>query len=275
MKHVFQLLRQMAMSLYRGKYIHDLLVSGYYETHLYRNSDYRDEKRLKRYERQVYSQNGEDGIIEEIFRRIGKTNKYFVEFGVENGLETNSTYLLLKGWSGLWLEGSSKAIKNIHRRFSRVIQNGQLTAPQAFITAENIEALFAEASVPAELDMLSIDVDRNDYYVWKAIASYSPRLVVIEYAATIPPTTSWVIDYDANKTWDGTSFSGASLKALEELGREKGYSLVECDFTGSNAFFVRDDLVGGYFAAPFTAEHHYQPARYFLKTKWGHPRHFA
>jgi hypothetical protein len=129
----------------------------------------------------------------------------------------------------------------------------------SFVTAENIEELLAAAKVPKSLDLLSIDIDRNDYWVWKAIKSFSPRVVVIEYNAVFPPEISWVVNYEPTSYWDGTSHFGASLKALERLG--------------SNAFFVRNDLVGDRFAPPFTAESHYQPPRYYMVWyKGGHAR---
>ncbi len=115
------------------------------------------------------------------------------------------------------------------------------------------------------MDLLSVDIDRNDYYVWERITHYRPRVVVIEDNAMFPPGVDWVIPYDGKAWWDQrTSYWGASLSALERLGRSKGYSLVACSLTGANAFFVRDDLLGDKFSAPYTAEHHYEPTRLYL-----------
>ena len=247
-------------------------VAGYLTGQLYDNPRYRDSKRLNKHEYQVFSQYGEDGIIQEIFNRIGATNKYFIEFGVENGLECNSTNLLYKDWQGLWIEGSEKMYGEINKRFSDLIAKGKLTVKNGFITAENIESMFKTAGAPAEPDLLSIDIDYNDYYVWKAISNFKPRVVVIEYNSTFRPDTRFVVPYNASRMWDGSSFFGASLLALQELADAKGYCLVGCSFAGANAFFVRKDLVGDLFEAPFTAENHYEPTRFFLYHKTGHPK---
>lgn len=233
----------------------------------------RDARRLARHEATVYSQFGEDGIIAEIFRRIGPTNRYFVEFGSGDGRENNTVLLLLGGWSGLWMDAQAEAIRTAGEKFRAQIEESRLGVRHVFVNAENIEELLAAARVPASPDLLSIDIDRNDYWVWKAIRSYQPRAVVIEYNAVFPPGISWVVNYEAQSLWDGTSHFGASLTALERLGRQKGYALVGSNLLGSNAFFVREDLAGDRFAAPFTAENHYQPARYYMVWyKDGHPR---
>jgi hypothetical protein len=249
-------------------------VSNFLTGHLYNNPKYSQSKRLNKSEYQVFSQNGEDGIIQEIFNRIGTTNKYFIEFGVEDGLECNTLNLLYKQWQGLWIDGSKDHVNSINNRFSDWISAGRLTIKNRFINAENIESIFQSADVPAGLDLLSIDIDYNDYYVWKAITAYKPRVVVIEYNSIFRPDTHFVVQYNADRIWDKTSHFGASLLAYEQLGNEKGYSLVSCSFTGSNAFFVRTDLVADLFEAPFTAENHYEPNRDFLIYKTGHPRNY-
>lgn len=247
-------------------------IEKYLERNLYNNPKYDTPDKLTKFEYQVFSQFGEDGIIQEIFRRIGTTNKYFVEFGVENGSETNSTYLLYKGWNGLWMDGSAKDIASIRSSCANAIQKKQLTAVETFITAENIQSLFAQAEVPVEFDLLSIDIDRNDYYIWKAITKYNPRVVIIEYNSIFRPGDEFVVKYDANAMWDKSSNFGASLESLTKLGAEKGYKLVASSFAGLNAFFVREDVMGNHFTGPFTAENHYEEPKYFLYTKKGHPR---
>jgi hypothetical protein len=251
---------------------HQLQVEAYLQQNLYNHPRYQQPGKLNRFEFQAFSQFGEDGIIEEIFRRIGTTNRYFVEFGVENGTETNTTYLLYKGWSGLWIDGSNENILDINRHFSKAVAEKRLTAIESFITAENIESIFERGNTPAEFDLLSIDIDRNDYYVWQAIRRYNPRVVIVEYNSIFRPGTEFVVEYDANKVWDGTSHTSASLESLCSLAEEKGYALVASSFAGVNAFFVRKDLIGDHFTGPFTAAHHHEPPRYFLYTKPGHPR---
>ncbi|GFE68622.1 hypothetical protein [Chroococcus sp. FPU101] len=254
----------------------NLMIEDYLNNHLKNNSKYSDPKKLNQYEFKAYSQGGEDGIIYEIFRRIGTTNQYFVEFGVGFGLENNSAFLLTLGWQGLWIEGSDKYCKRIKEKFGSVIENRQLTLINNFVDADNIETLFKQANVPQELDLLSIDIDGNDYWIWKAINNYRPRVVIMEYNAVYPPYVSWTIQYNPNHRWDYSNYMGASLLALEKLGTLKGYKLVGCSFTGVNAFFVRDDLVNEHFLAPYNAENHYEPARYFLcEQTAGHPRSFG
>jgi len=223
----------------------------------------------------VYSQHDEDGIIEEIFRRIGATDKYFVEFGVGDGLENCTTYCLLKGWTGAWIDGSAICYEGILQNMAPFLREGKLKVRYSFITAENIETLFAELGVPREFDFLSIDIDRNDYWVWEAIGHYNPRVVAIEYNASFKQTVACVVPYDATATWEGNNYYGASLKAFEILGAKKGYSLVGCNYTGVTAFFVRDDLTGDRFAQPFTSENHYEPPGYFIRMPNGHAQGFG
>jgi hypothetical protein len=266
-KKFFQLV---AENLYLGEIKRQLetereaVVSDYLQRHLFSNEKYASSKKLNRFERQVYSQGGEDGILQEIFRRIGQTNNFFVEFGVGPGLENNTAYLLTKGWQGLWLEGNAQYVKNIEKIYGFLIKQGRLKIKQSLVSMENAERLFEESGVPIELDLLSIDIDGNDYWVWQAIENYHSRVVVIEYNSLWPPDHSWVMKHDSEHCWQGDSYFGASLKSLEKLGQEKGYKLVGCSFAGTNAFFVREDLVANHFQEPFTAANHYEPKRKFL-----------
>jgi hypothetical protein len=234
---------------------------------------YADPKRLNRHEAQVYSQNGEDGILAEIFSRVGTSNRVFVEIGAGDG-ENNSAYLLLKGWSGYWFDADDGNLQSIRSRFAKSLASNRLRAAKEFFTAENVLDVLQKHGVPSEFDLLSLDIDRNTSWVWRALRALRPRVAVIEYNASIPPQDEWEIAYVAEKPWDGTIIFGASLLSLEQIGKELGYSLVGCDLTGSNAFFVRDDLVGDLFCSPFTARNHYQPPRMFIGRNWGHRRGF-
>ena len=146
----------------------------------------------------------------------------------------------------------------------------KLTIKQAFITKENIQEIFKESNVPIEFDLLSIDIDGNDYWVWQALNQYRPRVVIIEYNSTIGPSIEWIMKYNSEHSWDKTNYFGASLKALELLGQQKGYKLVGCNLAGINAFFVRDDLVEDKFTSPFTSENHFEPMRNYLLKRIGH-----
>ena len=228
---------------------------------------YQDPRKLNRYEHKVFSQTGEDGIIAEIFRRIGATNRVFAECAPGDGTENNTRYILTQGWSGLWVEGNTKRAEAISRSFAKPIKDGKLHFEREMVTSRNVESLLDKASLPADFDLVSIDLDLNDYWVWKGIQRYRPRVVTIEYNAIFPPGCEWVVEDDPHASWDGSSHCGASLSALERLGAQKGYKLVACSLSGVNAFFVRSDLVGDCFHPPFTAENHYEPPRYrFLHT---------
>jgi hypothetical protein len=233
---------------------------------------YVDPLRLERCGSKTYSQYDEDGIIDEIFRRIGTTNKRFIELGVEAGLENNTLKLLLENWSGLWVEGNSTYAAAIRTRFKDVLENGRLSLAHAFVTTENINEILAPWG-NGEIDLLSIDIDGNDFYVWKALKIVQPRVVVIEYNAKLRPPISIVQEYQSKHVWSGTDYFGASLEALTRLGKELGYSLVATNFAGVNAFFVRSDLTADRFQEPFSSANHYNPARYFLLHLYvsGHP----
>lgn len=246
----------------------------------------REPGRLIAHGRKVYSQNDEDGITLEIFQRIGEGDRRFIEFGVQAGVECNTALLLMAGWSGLWLDGSDKYVAAARRYHAVALGQGRLTIEKTFVTAENIDGLLGSwaggtADQPAGVDLLSIDIDGNDYWVWEAIAAVRPRVVIMEYNASYPPPIAFVAEYKADRVWDGGNYFGASLVSLEALGRAKGYALVGCNLSGANAFFVREDELTGAdgqarFAAPFTAANHYEPPRYELSAlPSGHPPRFG
>ena len=217
----------------------------------------RFERRVPFIERKEFSQNQEDGIINAIFKMIGTTNKYYVEFGVEDGIECNTRHLLLRrGWKGLLMDGDN--------------ENESLNLHREFITAENIESLFEKYHVPEEFDLLSIDIDGNDYWVWKAIKKINPRVVIMEYNACFPWEESKTIPYKSDFSWDKTDYYGATLQALVKLGKQKGYTLVATDSCGVNSFFVRDDLIKGKFK-PSSPENLYHPAAFKGKKGNKHP----
>jgi len=212
----------------------------------------------------TYSQNDEDGIIREIFNRIGTTNRTFVEFGIGTGLENNTLALLFEGWKGLWIDASEESIRNIRAGLPATIGDGTLQLIGSRVDAENINDLISSAMDQEEIDLLSIDIDGNDIHVFKAIQWIRPRVVVIEYNALFRPPALFCLDYEAEHSWRRDDCMASSLKLLEIEFAEKGYSLVGCNATGANAFFVRNDLVGDKFMSPFTAEVHYQPSRIYM-----------
>lgn len=198
---------------------------------------------LARWERKVSSQNGEDGVIEAIFATIGTTNRCFVEFGCGPGVECNGARLLAQGWNGLLMDAFHES------------ENPLADIKDEFVTAENIQALLERYGIPEEFDLISIDVDGNDYWIWQRITS-RPRVVVIEYNAHVSPRLSRTVRYDPEFRWGSTDYVGASLRALRELGRSKGYTLVHCERNGVNAFFVADEwLPDGFVARPIEQIH--------------------
>jgi hypothetical protein len=228
--------------------------------------------RLERYGRQVFSQHDEDGIIAEIFRRIGASARVFVEIAAGDGKENCSAFLLSQGWRGLWVECDDRNINSIRSRWPEQISSGQLKVRPEFITRENVNDVIGQADLGDEIDLLIIDIDGNDYHILEAINS-RPRVICAEYLARKPPPVNWRMSYDDNTDLtsrlgpmaEGVEY-GASLQAWADLLTPRGYSLVGTSIAGVNCFFVRSDLVDGKFEAPFTAENHYNPARYWYHT---------
>jgi hypothetical protein len=221
-----------------------------------------DPKSLRRHHGQVYSQNGEDGIIAEIFRRIGDPqSRVFIEIGIENGLENNTRFLLEQGWRGLWIEGSAISAQAAAGTFARYIGTRKLQIVNNIITPDNVNEIVASAGLPSEVDFVSVDIDQHTHFVWKALATKS-RVHCIEYNSSIPPSLDLWVPYDATVAWDGTNFFGAGLKTMECIGRLKGLNLVGCDLVGANAFFVDAAICGNHFQEPFTAEAHYELPKY-------------
>lgn len=211
---------------------------------------------LNAHERKFYSQNGEDGMLGAIFDQIGATNKYYVEFGVSSYTQNNGLFLRLhRGWQGLMMDSGGSVFGFVK---------------QEYINKANINEIFRKYHVPAEPDLLIINLDGNDYWIWKSLKRYRPRVIVIEYNASLPVDENKVIPYDPAFRWDGTDYFGASLLALEKLAGQKGYTLVGCDSNGVNAFYVRNDLVKGNFTKQ-TLRTLFRPPRYGVNGK-GHPR---
>ena len=164
---------------------------------------------LKSHERRVYSQCGEDGVLEFLFRELGVRAGSFVEFGAKDGrsLSNTANLRLHHGWTGLLMDAGAAPDDPLVRR--------------EFVTAENIEALLARYEVPRDLDLLSIDIDGNDYWVWKAIEGWCPRVVVVEYNIFFAPDDAKTMPYDPDHLWDETSYHGASLEAFRQKARPR------------------------------------------------------
>ncbi len=194
---------------------------------------------LTPFEMRVFSQSGEDGVIAEVLSRIGTENRWFVEFGIGTGHQGNCVLLAdVYGWSGLFCEPDDSTFPQLQRKY---LYNPNVQTDRTAITPDNIEDVFDGHGVPLELDVLSIDVDTVDYWIWKALNKFRPRLVVVEYNSSLSPHEALVFPNDSTVRWDETRFYGSSLGAFIHLAAEKGYQLVHTEMNGVNAFFVRDD----------------------------------
>jgi hypothetical protein len=234
-----------------------------------KDAKYDDPKRLERYGYSVASQNEEDGMLAEIFRRIGETNRIFFEFGVGNGLQNITFHMLLNGWKGWWIEINKPKLAFMRQYFSGAIDDGRLVIDDSHIDAENINAVCEKLGIPEEIDLLSIDIDGNDYHVFDRMSRVHARVLVLEYNPLYPPPMRLVGGYDPNYQYSEQSYIGASLQSLTDLAESKGYQLVGTSISGINAIFVRKDLAGDKFAYPATPMHLYHSARYQLSFTGG------
>lgn len=184
------------------------------------------------YEKQLISQQGEDGIIEKIFKVIGTTSKYYVDFGASDGhLCSNTKYLReYCGWNGLQMDGRH--------------EDPSINLFKEYVIAENIVPLLEKYNVPEEFDFLSLDIDYNDFYVWRALSrKFRPRVVCIEYNCVFGPDQDKVIIYDSKGAWDCSDYYGASMLAMYRLGVHLGYTLVYQESNAVNLFFIRNDVL--------------------------------
>ena len=205
-----------------------------------------------------YSQNGEDGMLAELFRRVGPGTRTFVEFGVGDGAQCCTRALAEAGWTGLWIDPGAIASAPAGVR-----------TRQAFLTRENVAEVLLENGVSRNVDLLVVDVDGNDYHLLAALLAegFAPRALVVEYNASVEPGVSWVMPYDPAHRWDLSNRFGASLTALAALARD--HRLVACDAEGVNAFFVAEALAHA-FPCPGDVDAHYMSPKY-CGLAFGHP----
>ena len=225
---------------------------------------YNNQKNLINFGFKSYSQSDEDGIIEEIFNRIGVSNKKFIEIGVQDGLECNTTYLLNQGWNGMWIEQDIKQCNKILKTFDFLI-NKKLKLINKTANFSNINNIIKENwDLKQEVDLLSIDIGLNTFHVLNEIDIIKPRVIVTEYNSKYGPKTMWKVKRSENEDWDGSDYFGASLKSFELMMEKKDYLLIGCNITGVNAFFLRKDLVNEKFLDNFTSEFHYENQKIWL-----------
>jgi hypothetical protein len=186
----------------------------------------------------LLSQNQEDGMLWSIFQQIGTTTKTFVELG--SGATGGNAAMLAGefGWTGLLVEGDQGKVEYAGRRFPRA------KAVCAWITPETVNDLLERNGFAGEVDLLSVDVDGVDYWVWQAITVCSARVVMLEYNSMFGPDRAVTVPYDPkfNRRDHRFCYYGASLSAMTQLSATKGYRLVAVEPTGVNAFFLRNDV---------------------------------
>lgn len=213
---------------------------------------------LAKYEYSLFSQNGEDGILRYIFSQIGYSTRFFVEIGFEV-TECNSLRLMIKERvDGLFIDGVPKSVLKFNKAAKKT-HFSNVKAINKFLDVDNLkDTLLNEGKVPAEIDLLSIDVDGNDYWFWENIDFINPRVVIVEYNASLGPDVSWAVPYDPlferHKKHSSGFYCSASLAAFNKLAIQKGYSLIGCDSAGVNAFFMRNDCLTDKFAVFSPAE---------------------
>lgn len=201
---------------------------------------------INEHEFQVYSQFGEDGVIQFLLRHVKIKNHVFVEFGVSNYLESNTRFLLINNnWSGLVIDGDPLNVSSI--KADPIYWRHNLKADCAFITRDNINGLLKRNGISGDIGLLSVDIDGNDYWVWDSINAVNPRIVVCEYNSLWGDTLAVSTPYDSAFIRTDAHYSnlyfGASITALTNLANAKGYSLVGSNMAGNNLFFVRNDLM--------------------------------
>ena len=188
---------------------------------------------MNRYAKNVYSQNGEDGILEELLRRLGIRQGWVCEFGAWDGKHLSNTFHLIEqGFRGVFIEGDSRKYMDL---VDTARHNPTIKPILAFVTEDgetSLDSLLSKTDIPEDFDVLSIDIDSSDYQVWRGVQRYSPKIVIIEINSGIHPSERYVYG-------DGAE-SGSSFRSMLELGVEKEYTFV-CH-TG-NMIFVRNDLV--------------------------------
>ncbi len=193
----------------------------------------------------VYSQWGEDGIIEWLIRKLPISSPTYVEFGVEDYSESNTRFLLKnRNWRGLVVDASPEHIQSIRKE--EIYWRHDLTAIPSFVNRDNINDTISDGGVSGRIGLLSIDIDGNDYWIWEALDVVDPDIVVCEYNAVFgdvyPITIPYSENFNRTCAHHSNLYAGAGIKALNFLASRKGYRLVGSNGAGNNAFFLREDL---------------------------------
>lgn len=196
------------------------------------------------------SQNEEDGITVALLERIGVSTRRFVEIGA--GVNGGNAGFLARecGWTGVMVESDPVRAQTLQRRFGQ-----RVSVASTRVTRENVNDLLSEHAATGEIDLLSIDIDGIDFWVWDSLTVCQPRIVIAEFNPMFGADRAVTVPYDASfdrhrYKVPEMAYYGASLPALMRLGIRKGYRLVVVEPRGVNAFFVREDLAGDLPALP-------------------------
>ncbi len=203
---------------------------------------------LSESEFKVFSQFGDDGIIQYLIKNTIIDNKVFIEFGVQDYSESNTRFLLIHdNWKGLVIDCDQHNINYISQ--DEIYWKHDITAVCSFITRENINEIFSENYITGEIGLLSIDIDGNDYWVWDSINVINPVIVIVEYNSVFGNSSTITVPYDPyfnrTKAHYSNLYWGCSLGALYKLADKKGYCFIGCNSNGNNAYFIRKDKIGG------------------------------
>lgn len=209
------------------------------------NNKKKNESNISSYEFSIFSQWGDDGIIDYLINNLDIKNKSFIEFGVQDYTECNTKFLLMnKNWKGLIIDESENLINKI--KSSDIYWRFDITAIKSFITKNNINNIFKENNFVGPIGLLSIDIDGNDYWIWDSINCVDPEIVIIEYNSRLGSEKAITIpyreDFERKKAHYSNIYYGASLKALINLGKKKNYIFIGCNSAGNNAYFIKSNL---------------------------------
>jgi hypothetical protein len=236
--------RQIVQRL-RAQHDELLLAIGRLESHVLAANTKPD--KLEDIEFRVFSQFGEDGILQHLIRNIGPHPDSFVEIGTGDYRESNTRFLVQNNnWRGLVIDGGESHLKFVLG--TGMAWRHDVEPVSAFVTRENVNALIKDNGYEGDIGVLSIDVDGNDYHLWEAVDVVNPAIVVIEYNALFGATATISVPYDPAFVNSEAHYSqlyfGASLGAFVHLAHQRGYRFIGCSSNGANSFFVRDDIAG-------------------------------
>jgi hypothetical protein len=202
----------------------------------------------------------EEGLFESLVAQLGDLPPFCVEFGAGDGNNFSLTaHRISRGWSAFLIEADPELFAGLEQKYSA---HPQVKISQSFVSAENIQQLFHEHSVPAKIGLLCIDIDGMDYHVWQAIDKFQAAVICIEYNAGFGPHRNFVVPYDPQFCWQRDDYFGASFRSLVELGKRKGYTLVHCTNDGDNLIFVHDSQVPKLSFEPLPSEKLFQWPQY-------------